>query len=841
MSHISQEYLSIGGNRQTAASAWCPSLGLLAYGGDQNIAIWRPLDPDRGGVQCILQKHEDKVTSLAFGEADENAVTLVSGAANGQLIVWGLPETGIATVLVSRNDAHAGAINAITILPGTRYVVTGGADAHVKVWKYSDSDIHLCTSFKPKPRLMPLALAVGLLPDIAPDNGFFLAAGGTRNEIQIYALSDLTGTPTATFACSLTGHEGWIRSLALRTTSDGGYIMASTSHDKYVRLWRIQPGNPAPRQNGKIHEDIASFEQTLTAKIKSVGPEHKKLSITFEALLLGHEDWVYSADWQGTEEQKLLTASADGTLAIWESDPTSGIWVSETRLGEISGQKGATTATGSSGGFWRGMWISDQNTTAVISLGRTGSWRIWHYDEGTNYWDLKPGIGGHVDSVNGLCWSPAGTYLLSTSSDQTTRLHAEWKRNTHKSWHEFSRCQIHGYNCNVVTSINNHQFTSGADEKLLRVFNQPKDLATALHRLCNIDPPTSDQSLPETAAIPVLGLSNKEIGEPDDILSAGPRRGEDEYAAATAMADISIRDITEPPTEDLLSRHTLWPEHEKLYGHGYEISEAAYSGDGLLATACKASSLDYATIRLYDANNDWREIKPPLTAHSLTVTRLAWSRTTGPAQFLLSVGRDRQWTVFHRQHDTPNLEIYQAMPKAHTRMILDAAWSPSKDYTFFATAGRDKTVKLWSLSAPPTESQSNGNAAPLTSPQFTLKLTIPRPSAVTAIDIISDPDSSSYHAMLAVGEEGGAISVHTLDMRTLELKDSVEFDGEVCPSKTVNRLAWRPRKMAGVVGEQESEEDRELYLAVAGADGSVRILNVGLGEPNGTTNGTMQT
>ena len=103
--------------------------------------------------------------------------------------------------------------------------------------------------------------------------------------------------------------------------------------------------------------------------------------------------------------------------------------------------------------------------------------------------------------------------------------------------------------------------------------------------------------------------------------------------------------MNHPPLEDHLSRNTLWPEIEKLYGHGYEISALAASHDGsLVATACKASSLDHAVIRLFDTKT-WNQVSPPLTAHSLTVARLRFSADD---KLLLSVGRDRQWAIFER-------------------------------------------------------------------------------------------------------------------------------------------------------------------------------------------------
>ena len=252
---------------------------------------------------------------------------------------------------------------------------------------------------------------------------------------------------------------------------------------------------------------------------------------------------------------------------------------------------------------------------------------------------------------------------------------------------------------------------------------------------------------------------------------------------------------------DLLARHTLWPEQEKLYGHGYEISEAAACGElGVLATACKASSIDHAVIRLYDTTT-WHEIKPPLTSHSLTVTRLNFSPPSD--RLLLSVGRDRQWSLFSQDIDTKQWVIHQSAPKAHARMILDCAWSPIPGSRLFATASRDKTLKIWS------SAEADGT--------FELKQTMKRDAAVTGVSMSCDRDHDTI--VLAVGEDDGQVSVHLLKLHDNEVKivSSLDLERQFCPSKAVSRLAWRPHDSKYLTEELGQ-------LAVASEDSSIRIL-----------------
>ena len=132
--------------------------------------------------------------------------------------------------------------------------------------------------------------------------------------------------------------------------------------------------------------------------------------MTFSALLPGHDDWVFTVQFHPTNPELLLTASADASLIIWRPEENSGIWIPEARLGEVSSLKGATTAQGSSGGFWGGIWSMDGSH--VSSWGKTGGWRLWG-NQGDGRWVQRNAIAGAIRGVKGISWDPEGRYLLS--------------------------------------------------------------------------------------------------------------------------------------------------------------------------------------------------------------------------------------------------------------------------------------------------------------------------------------------------------------------------------------------------------------------------------------------
>jgi elongator complex protein 2 len=91
------------------------------------------------------------------------------------------------------------------------------------------------------------------------------------------------------------------------------------------------------------------------------------------------------------------------------------------------------------------------------------------------------------------------------SLDQTTRMYGEWIRDGKRSWHEVARPQIHGYDLNAISSLDDWKFVSGADEKVLRVFQTSRMTAELVNRLASRD--TDTEVAPTTSKSPSYGNS----------------------------------------------------------------------------------------------------------------------------------------------------------------------------------------------------------------------------------------------------------------------------------------------------------------------------------------------
>lgn len=120
------------------------------------------------------------------------------------------------------------------------------------------------------------------------------------------------------------------------------------------------------------------------------------------------------------------------------------------------------------------------------------------------------------------------------------------------------------------------------------------------------------------------------------------------------------------------------------------------------------------------------------------------------SQFLLSVSRDRRWSIFKRNDDSKEFALFATVDKktsVHTRIIWCCAWTHESQY--FATGSRDGKVVVWEKGEEMTDGII-GRYKPASQ-------ALEEKDSVTALAFALKEFGSGY--LLAVGFESGTISL----------------------------------------------------------------------------------
>ncbi|XP_029369470.1 elongator complex protein 2 isoform X2 [Echeneis naucrates] len=818
-------------NRTPNVVSWSRE-GTIAFGTCNSVALY---DPQERRVVAVLNGHTGRVNAVQWVHREDCAPEshLVSGGSDNRLILWEAQNDKLRQSVECKG--HTGpvcAVDALHVNGSNILVASSAADSTVRLWLCNENKQAECLHTVPFGSGFMMDVSLTLLPGSKVP---ILACGGDDSRVHLYVQSN----GQLQKAMSLQGHEDWVRGVAW-TSISGDLLLASCSQDCLIRVWRLR---------AKCETDTGEKDNHTTIKMKEDVFEVRDtvFAVSLETVLAGHENWVYGVHWQpalykcGELQQplSLLSASMDKTMILWAPEEVSGVWVEQVRVGEVGGN---------TLGFY-GCQMSPDGSM-ILAHAFHGALHLWCKDQDKEcsvQGEWRPGvvISGHFNAVQDLTWDPEGEFILSVGSDQTTRLFTPWRKQDGKlpTWHEISRPQIHGYDMQCLAMVGRFQFVSGADEKVLRVFQAPRNF---VENFANISGSSREKlltssdsaNLPEGASTPALGLSNKAVFQGD----LAPKTTDDQQfnSISDQYQDSYFHplNMTEPPPEDHLLQNTLWPEVQKLYGHGFEMfCLASDSTRTVVASACKASKAEHAAVLLWSTSS-WCQLQT-LQCHTLTVTQMAFSPD---AQFLLAVSRDRTWSLWRRNLPTaespePQFSLHAHTGKdnaIHSRIIWSCDWSPDSKY--FVTSSRDKKVIVWG----PCRLENTGNSVlpPEIKPCSSVLDVGDAATAVAFCPLLCS--AKSY--LLAVGLECGRILLYqwSPDQEFMGGQDWIrcaETDTLQSHALAVKRLRWRPKagqagcennkKDGQTDGESETEEESSwVQLASASTDHTVKIFSI---------------
>jgi elongator complex protein 2 len=202
---------------------------------------------------------------------------------------------------------------------------------------------------------------------------------------------------------TLVGHEDWIRDLDICQTNENQLLIASSSQDNYIRLWKLdsniindkeisnlQKDNTellikskndqedieddeddeiSNKKQEKIEEELKLKSSLFKLYSKSIN-RYVQYSINLESVLYGHEDWIYTVKFHPKMSHGqpliLLSASMDKTLVVWKYDQENSIWIDQSRVGDIGGN---------TLGFYGAAF--EPNGKYIVAHGYQGALHLW--------------------------------------------------------------------------------------------------------------------------------------------------------------------------------------------------------------------------------------------------------------------------------------------------------------------------------------------------------------------------------------------------------------------------------------------------------------------------------
>jgi len=648
--------------------AFNPAGDLLASGAFREVKLWR---------------RPTNVKKFHLAEASTEGIRAVATSPDGKFLatggtdgvkLWNLSDGKPARTLAG----HAGPVTSLVFSADSAKLVSGSLDKSIRVWNTADG--------APAGRIdTPAAVnAVALM-----SKGAQIVSGGADNLVRVWntpaggsaVLADIAG-PVSRVASS--PDKKWLALAA----ADGKIALVDVAQKKVVRTLAGHPGGVASLSFNAGSNRLISSGTDGATRIWDPGADQPVLA------LAGSPATAVALNAAGNQA---VTGTAEGRVALWKLDAAApralagdngspAVVLATSRDGKLLATAG--TADGkpailvrdvASGNITKTLIGHEGPVTAVafsadgqkvISGSADKTARVWNLGEGKEI----AKFGGHGNTVTAVALASDGNTAVSGSADNSLK---SWTVADSKEAKNFAG---HGGPIvGVAFTSNNQQVISASADKTVRVWN-PADGAQI--RSVDVTQPATALALTKDDARVAVGAADKSVR----LFQVGDAKP---LAVLTGLAEVPLAVSFSPSGARVLSvdakQATVWDaatgaKLEVLAGPAALASGAFGADEVTCLLAGGDKSLSAVAMRLERLVGD----------HAKKITGLAFP-AEGSSFFTASAdGTVRGFAIkdgqqkFNANHGAP----------IHALAI-------SGDGKLLATAGEDKTVKIWSKDGQP--------------------------------------------------------------------------------------------------------------------------------------------